>query len=153
VNVGVTVNVTNAATDPDVPPQTLTFSQIAGPGSLDPVTGIFTWRPPVASSGSSNNIAVVVTDNGSPNLSATNNFAVIVNPVASPISSAATLANGQFSMTVNGDLGPDYIVQTSTDLLNWQSIFTNHSPAVPFTFTDTNAPSDSWLFYRIQLAP
>jgi hypothetical protein len=153
VNVGVTVSVPNVATDPDVPPQTLAFSQIAGPGSLDPVTGIFTWRPSVANSGTSNNVAVVVTDNGSPNLSATNNFAVIVNPVAAPTSTAATLANGQFSMTINGDVGPDYIVQTSTDLFNWQNIFTNHSPAVPFTFTDTNAPSDSLLFYRIQLAP
>ena len=153
VNVGVTVSVTNVATDPDVPPQTLAFSQIAGPGSLDPVTGIFTWRPPVASSGTSNNVAVVVTDNGSPNLSATNNFAVIVNPVASPTATSAGYSNGQFSMTINGDAGPDYIVQTSTDLLNWQSVFTNNSPAVPFTFTDTYTPASSLLFYRILLAP
>ena len=104
------------------------------------------------SSGTSNYISVVVTDNGSPNLSATNNFAVIVNPVASaPTSTDATITNGQFSMTINGDAGPDYIVQTSTDLFSWQSIFTNNSPAVPFTFTDTNAIT-CWtgaLFYFV----
>ena len=37
VNVGVTVNIANVATDPDVPPQTLTFSLLAGPGSVDAV--------------------------------------------------------------------------------------------------------------------
>ena len=153
VNVGVTANLANVATDPDVPPPTLAFSQIAGPGSVNPSTGLFTWRPPVASSGTSNYISVVVTDNGSPNLSATNNFAVIVNPVAAPTSTAATYVNGQFSMTINGDTGPDYIVQMSTDLLSWQSVFTNNSPAVPFTFTDTNSPAGPVQFYRILLAP
>ena len=153
VNVGVTVNVTNVAADPDVPPQTLSFSLLAGLGNVDSGSGVFTWRPRVASAGTTNNIAVVVTDNGSPNLSATNNFAVIVNPLAQPTESSAAFSNGQFSLTINGTAGPDYIVQTSTDLINWQSLFTNSSPTLPFTFTDTNAVNVPLQFYRILLEP
>ncbi len=153
VNVGVTVTVTNVATDPDVPPQILTFSLLAGPGNLDPGSGIFTWRPPVASAGTTNSITVVVTDNGSPNLSATNSFGVVVNQVAQPTTSSATYSNGQFSLTVNGQTGPDYIVQSSTNLINWQSLVTNSSPTLPFTFTDPNAGVVSIQFYRILLGP
>jgi autotransporter-associated beta strand protein len=151
VNVGVTVNVNNMATDPDMPAQTLTFTLPIGPGSVNPATGQYTWRPPVASADTTTGIAVVVTDNGSPNLSATNRFNVIVNPVTQPTTSSAAYANGQFSMTVNGQAGPDYIVQASTNLLDWESLITNSSPILPFNYTNSaNMPSQ---FYRILLAP
>jgi uncharacterized protein (DUF2062 family) len=107
----------------------------------------------VASAGTSNSITVVVTDNGSPNLSATNSFVVVVNPVVQPTTSSATYSNGLFSLTVNGQTGPDYIVQSSTNLINWQSLFTNSSPTLPFTFTDLNAGAVSVQFYRILLGP
>src|SRR6185312_1553345 len=123
-----------------------------GPGSVDPATGIFTWRAPVSSSGTTNNVSIAVTDNGSPNLSSTNSFKVIVVPVAQPTASVPTFSNGQFSMTVAGDFAADYIVQTSTNLTDWQNLFTNHSPTVPFTFTDTNAVAPT-QFYRILLGP
>ncbi|HXT13681.1 MAG TPA: pectinesterase family protein [Candidatus Angelobacter sp.] len=152
VNVGVPFSITNVAADPDEPIQSLTFSLLAGPGSLDSGTGILNWRPPVASAGSTNNVVIVATDNGSPNLSATNNFTIVVNPVAAPTSSTASFANGQFSMTVSGDAGPDYIIQVSTDLTDWQSILTNNAPTLPFTFTDTNSVNSA-QFYRILLAP
>ena len=53
-------------------------------------------------------------------------------------------------MTINGNFGPDYIVQTSTNLFDWRSLFTNSS--VPFTFTDTNAVGPM-EFYRIITGP
>ena len=156
INVGVNLSVACTAVDSDIPAQTLTYALLPGApsgASVNPVTGIFTWRPPVASAGTSNNIIVTVTDNGSPNLSATNSFSVSVNPVAQPTASAASYANGQFSLTVNGDTGPDYIIQTSTNLVNWQSLLTNSSPAVPFVFTDTNAAAAPVQFYRVLLGP
>jgi pectate lyase len=61
--------------------------------------------------------------------------------------------NGTFSLTVNGDTGPDYIVQASTNLTDWTSIFTNHSPIPPFVWTDLVASNFSQRFYRIQLGP
>lgn len=155
VNVGVTLNVTNVVTDPDVPPQVLTFALLSAPANatLDSDSGIFSWRPPVASAGTTNPVALTVTDNGSPNLSATQTFNVIVNPVAQPTMSSANYTNSQFSAMVNGDAGPDYIVQTSTNLVDWQSLSTNSSPILPFTFTDTNAAAIPAQFYRVQLGP
>jgi len=61
--------------------------------------------------------------------------------------------DGTFSLTVNGDTGPDYIVQASTNLTDWTSIFTNHSPIPPFVWTDLIASNFSQRFYRIQLGP
>jgi hypothetical protein len=153
--VGLTLNVTNVATDPDVPPQTLTFALLSAPAgaTLDSVTGIFTWRSPALSAGTTNPVSLTVTDNGSPSLSATQSFNVIVNPVTQPTASAPSYANGQFSLTVSGDTGPDYILQSSTNLIDWQSLFTNSSPAVPFTFTDTNAAAVPTQFYRVLLGP
>jgi hypothetical protein len=80
VPVGTTLSFTNAATDPESPPETLTFS--LGPGapataSLDASTGAFTWTPDASQIGT-NTLSVVVTDNGSPFQSATQSFSVIV---------------------------------------------------------------------------
>jgi hypothetical protein len=155
INAGITLNVTNVATDPDVPPQVLTFALLSAPvnATLDSDTGIFTWRATVASAGTTNPVTLTVTDNGSPNLSATNSFNVIVNPVAPPATSSASYAGGQFSLTVNGDFGPDYILQVSTNLVDWQGLFTNSSPSLPFTFVDTNAAAVPAQFYRVLLGP
>jgi pectate lyase len=71
----------------------------------------------------------------------------------SPQLSAFTFNNGIFSMTVNGNSGPDYIVQASTNLTVWENIFTNHAPTPPFVWSDSAAGSFSRRFYRIQLSP
>src|SRR5690348_7433045 len=42
---------------------------------------------------------------------------------------------GQFTFSVAGGSGCQYIVQSSTNLINWDPIETN---TAPFTFTDTN---------------
>jgi pectin methylesterase-like acyl-CoA thioesterase len=157
VNVGVNVSVTNVATDPDVPAQTLTFTLLTGPSgaSVDSGGGIFTWRPTVSDAGTSNPIQVVVTDNGTPNLSATNSFFVIVNPLTQPNASSSAYSGGQFTVTVSGQSGPDYAVQVSTNLASggWATIFSTNSPAMPFTFTDPNAGTQSIQFYRIVTGP
>ncbi len=61
--------------------------------------------------------------------------------------------DGTFSLTVSGDSGPDYIVQVSTNLMEWTGIFTNHSPTPPFVWSDAEASNFSQRFYRIQLGP
>jgi len=52
-------------------------------------------------------VSVSVTDNGIPNLSATNNFTVTVNALTQPSVDATAYAAGQFSATINGQIGPD----------------------------------------------
>jgi hypothetical protein len=76
-----TLTVTNAATDSDVPAQTLTYQLIAPPaGASISASGIITWTPTGGQAPSTNVITTVVTDNGSPPLSATNKFNVVVTP-------------------------------------------------------------------------
>ena len=152
---GATLAFTNTATDADLPAQTLSYSllnQPAGAG-VNAGSGVFTWRPLVSQSGSSNFMKVVVTDSGSPNLSATQAFAALVTAPAAPQVSAPALSGGVFNLTITGDAGPDYIVQASTNLFLWNNLYTNPSPAVPFLWTDGGASNFSQRFYRIQLGP
>ncbi len=153
VNVGVTVNVTNVATDADVPAQAITFSLLSGPGSVDPVTGVFTWRPAVINSGTTSGIQIVATDNGSPNLGATNSFSVIVNPLTSPTVSEPNYADGQFTLTVTGQVGPDYALEATTNLSSgiWTTLLITNSPPSPFTFT--NPAVEPVQFYRVKTGP
>jgi hypothetical protein len=58
-----------------------------------------------------------------------------------------------FQPHLTGDAGPDYAVQASTNLVTWQSLFTNHLPTPPFNWSDANAGDFTRRFYRIQLGP
>jgi hypothetical protein len=155
VNVGVTVVVTNVATDSDVPAQTLTFSLLTGPlnATLNTNSGVFSWRPQVTHANSTNLFTISVTDDGTPNLSATNSFSVTVNPLTLPNVTSPTWAGGQFSATVNGQTGPDYAVQNSTNLLNWSTLLITNSPVMPFNWTDINTSTSRVQFYRIKVGP
>jgi glucuronoarabinoxylan endo-1,4-beta-xylanase len=158
INAGVTLVITNAVTDRDVPPLTLTFSLLNAPTNATMTSdgsgtnGIFVWRAPVGQAGMTNPVSVLVTDSGTPSLSATNNFNVIVNPLNLPVLGPVMLANGQVNLVVSGDQGPDYTLLTSTDLINWQALFTTNSPLMPLMLVDTNS-TDAVRFYRLQLGP
>lgn len=67
-----------------------------------------------------------------------------VPPPTSTLASHGIAPNG-FSFTVNGSAGYTYVVQMSSNLLNWIPVLTN---AAPFTFVDTNARAHSQRFYR-----
>ena len=158
INVGVNLLVACPATDSDTPAQTLTYSLLAGPAgsAVDTGTGNFTWRPTVPQSNSVSNVKVVVTDNGIPNLSATNNFTVTVNPLSAPAAGATAYVGGQFNVSVSGQVGPDYALQATTNLVGgaWTTVATTNSPAaVPFTLTDTNAAARPVQFYRVVTGP
>ena len=158
INAGANLMITNAVTDPDVPPLTLAFALLNGPTNATLTTdgsgtrSIFTWRPLVSQAGTTNPVSVQVTDSGTPNLSATNYFNVVVSPLNQPVLGSVTFSNGQVNLVVNGDQGPDYTLLTSTDLINWQALFTTNSPLLPLLLVDTNS-TDAARFYRIQLGP
>ncbi len=64
---------------------------------------------------------------------------------------AASITNGQFGFLISGDTGPNYIIQVSTDLTTWTSVFTNNSPTLPFYWADTNSAAYPVRFYRTVL--
>src|SRR5207302_1415841 len=77
--VGVTLTITNAATDPDG--NQLTFSLDPGAptgATIDSTSGILTWTPADSFAGTTNSLTVRVTDNGLPPLSDSQNFSVTV---------------------------------------------------------------------------
>ena len=155
LNAGVNLTVNCSATDADIPAQTLSYSLLTGPSgaNVNIATGIFTWRSSVAQANSTNPVTLVVTDNGTPHLSATNHFTIQVNALPLPGVTATALAGGQLSLTVTGQTGPDYTVLVSTNLLTgWSMAFSTNAPVMPFTFT---APASGLpeQFYRIQVGP
>lgn len=157
VNAGATLTLTNRAADANVPPLTLTFSLLTGPSNavlttLSGTNALFTWRPPVRQANTTNAVSVIVSDNGTPSLSATNTFTVLVNPLAPTIVSSISTSAGQVNLRVNGSPGPDFTLLTSTNLINWQALFKTNPPALPVTLTDTDF-SNAARFYRIQLGP
>lgn len=153
VNVGQTVAFTASVTETDLPPQTLTFALLNGPGNatLNTNSGAFSWRPWVTDADSTNSITLKVADNGTPNLSTTQSFTVAVNPLALPTLSSLALSDGQFRLEVGGQTGPDYAVQVSTNLIDWSTVLINNSPGMPFSYT--NSASSPMQFYRIKTGP
>ncbi len=96
---------------------------------------------------------MVVTDNGTPPLSATQSFSVIVNRLTAPRLSLPSLTAGQFSLSVTGQIGPDYAIQHSTNLLNWDTTWITNPAAIPFTWQTTNTSGQPVQFYRIKVGP
>ncbi|MCH8970844.1 MAG: tandem-95 repeat protein, partial [Acidobacteria bacterium] len=83
---------TATASDVDLPADTLTFTLTGAPAGavIDPVSGVFTWTPTEAQGPGVYVFTVVVTDNGTPDLSDSETITVTVNetniaPVLDPI--------------------------------------------------------------------
>jgi len=155
VNAGVTVVVTNVASDVDAPPQTLTFNLLSAPSgaSLNSSNGVFSWRPPVSSANTTNPVLVQVINNGTPVLGATNQFTIAVNPLELPVITSISVSASQAVLMASGTLGPDYSLWASTNLVNWQIVVTSNSPALPVTLVDTNSYAYQTRFYRVQIGP
>src|SRR5262249_1267148 len=110
-----TLTVTNTATDPDIPANTLTYSLLSAPsGAAIDANGIITWVPNETQSPSTNTITTRVVDDGSPPLSATNSFLVLVDPVIPPpplMIQSVTITNGIALVTWNSIIGQTYRLQ------------------------------------------
>jgi len=154
LGVGMTLSITNSATDGDVPAQTLTFGLLSGPtnAALNPDSGVLTWRPLVSQANTTNLFTVMVADNGTPSLSATQSFSVTVSPVVRPVISIGSLSPGQFVLQVNGASGPDYQIQSSTNLKDWSVVFTVDAASMPFAWTNGNTGLPM-TFFRIHVGP
>jgi hypothetical protein len=155
VNVGQTVAFTANGTDTDLPAQTLSYALLAGPANatLNTSSGAFSFRPLVSQANTTIPFTLQVSDNGTPPLSATRNFSVTVNPLPMPSISNLSFGGGQFSLQVNGQTGPDYRIETSTNLTDWTPVHTANSPAMPFTWTYVATGGVSKRFYRVKIGP
>jgi glucuronoarabinoxylan endo-1,4-beta-xylanase len=157
-NAGITLTVTNMATDTNQPAQTLTFTLLSAPANasltqINNTNAVFTWRPWVSQADTTNLVTLKVADDGTPALSATNSFTITVKPVVPAVVSSISVAGGQVSLVATGTAGPDYTLWASTNLATWQALFTSNSPVIPVTLVDTNYSGSPVRFYRIQIGP
>jgi glucuronoarabinoxylan endo-1,4-beta-xylanase len=153
-NVGVTLAITNVATDAEAPPQTLTFTLADGPtnAAVTSGTGVFSWRPLVSQADSTNLIRVRVADDGTPSLSATNEFTITVLPLLPATLGVGNVSASHLTLQLTGTVGPDYSVLTSTNLANWETLLTTNPPALPWQLSVPNQP-ESQRYFRLQLGP
>lgn len=80
-----TLTVTNAATDPDLPGETLSYTLVSPPaGAVIDQNGVITWQPTEWQAPGTNALTTIVTDNGLPPLRATNSFKVVVGELNTP---------------------------------------------------------------------
>jgi plastocyanin len=96
-------------------------------------------------------LSAIATDNNG--FTATNSITVSVvtpNPVVA--GTPGFVSAGTFQFTYSTTIGLSYLVQVSTNLLNWTSLATNTATADPETFTVKNAGSNA-AFYRVELEP
>jgi hypothetical protein len=64
-------------------------------------------------------------------------------------SSLFSAANG-FQFQISGVPGYSYAIQSSPDLVNWQTVYTNTSP---FSYLDTNSLNEAQQYYRVVYWP
>jgi hypothetical protein len=148
MNVPVQVSVTNAIQQ-DLPTNGLLSLRIYATNST--ADGLVNYASKEAGAFLAPQLSLFYTN--AAGLSATQSFWVTVNAPQSPVFSGMHFSSGAFSMSVTGDGGPDYIVLISTNLLNWDNLFTTNSSPGFFTFGVTDIMSMPQKFYRIQLGP
>jgi hypothetical protein len=144
--------ITNTAFDPDVPPDRLTFSlgvNAPAGASIDPTSGVFTWKPSAAQADSTNAVTVWITDNGLPELSNNTTFAIVVGKLAPIALTSVSLENGKVHLRVTGDPGILYSLEISTDLMSWDSLSNLEAQSAAFEMFDSNAVAHPYRFYRV----
>jgi len=145
--------------------QSATFSAVAGGSASLNYQWYFNTNTPVAGAtnatltllnvqpANAGAYSVTVTNLAGSATSVAATLTVTSAPPARPQVSGLVYANGTFSLTINGEAGHNYIIQASSDLSVWTSIFTNYTPAMPFLWTDPAAAAFNQRFYRVQVGP
>ena len=76
-----------------------------------------------------------------------------VTTIAPPSVHTVAYANGVFTLHVTGQPGVPYVIEVSTDLNTWTAVSTNTSVTGTFQFSDLNAGSYPFRFYRARVGP
>jgi Putative Ig domain/N-acetylmuramoyl-L-alanine amidase/Fibronectin type III domain len=156
VTAGATLTITNSATDPDLPANSLAFSLDPGApigASINSANGVFAWTPDQSQAGTTNSVTVRVTDNGSPVLSDAKTFhiAVVAEP-PSAIVASASVSGQTITIQWNSTVEKTYRVFHSDDAssTNWTAIVPDVT-ASGATASVNDSMTNNARFYRVQL--
>jgi hypothetical protein len=138
VDEGVEVTFTVTATDPDDPPDNLTFSVVSSAPdgvSIDPITGLFSWIPGEEYGAGVRTIVVIVTDDGLPPLSDSTSVTITIHevnqpPVLDPIGNRTTDALTELAFVATAsdpDLSPGSDPELAEGLIAYWSFDTDLS--------------------------
>ncbi len=153
INVGGLLVFTLPVEDPDIPHQALSYSlgTNAPAGAAISETGLFTWTPTAAQASATNVFDVVVADNGFPSRSGTNQIRIIVTigTLTRPTLRSQTLADGTFTVIIDGVSGRTYFLERTLSLAqpDWVAVDEVVGSGGPLVLTDLN-PTGSQSFYR-----
>jgi hypothetical protein len=116
------------ATDDDRPAQTLTYAltNSSAGAVINPTTGIISWTPSEAQGPSTNQLTVLVTDNGTPNLTVSRSFQMVVNEI---------------------NTAPNPVLPSP------QSVNEETGLHVLATATDSDLPANTWTFALVSGPP
>lgn len=94
--------------------------------------------------------AVAQDDSG---LFATNSVGIsVITPMTVVLTNSFLPTNNNFQFSYSADIGLNYVVQRSTDLLTWFPLITNAAASNPVVFDDLNA-TNNLDFYRVGRLP
>jgi pectin methylesterase-like acyl-CoA thioesterase len=82
---------------------------------------------------------------------ASSNASLTVNPLTPPVLGSISWSNGLFRFAVSGPAALLYAVEASTNLLNWQTVFTTNSGSGSFNWQDALAAGFPARFYRVSV--
>ncbi len=114
-------------------------------GSL-PTTNSFLYSAPFVLT--SNAMVTVSAFETNFNNSVAANAAFLVQPLH--FTSSGFLVNGQFQLGFVGMVSSNYVLQATTNFINWTPVSTNTDVTNPLNLSDPNATNYPYRFYRVQ---
>jgi N-formylglutamate amidohydrolase len=157
INPGVSLVIPPSATD--VEGTSLNYALVSGPvGCSVDSTGTFTWRPTIVQAGAAYPIVIRATEKDG-GLSSDLSFQTTVNPATAPqvttswISGAGGSSSPQLQLSISGQVGPDYTVRASEDLVKWDYFPTTTPTIFPYVWSDTSTNKLPKRFYQVILGP
>ena len=157
VNARQLLTFTASASDPDLPPNALTFSLDEGSpagAQIDPVTGVFTWTPTTDQAPALLSVTIVVTDNGVPNLNAAETILITVateGGVELRFTRIVLIGSTTIELTWDSENGETYRVEHTPDLSasSWASLGDYPAPGSSVT-ASIDRPAGSEGFFRVR---
>jgi hypothetical protein len=150
---GVPLSIQAVATDVDLPTNTLAFSLDLFPSNMtiNAASGLISWTPVLAQFGN-NTTTVRVTDNGVPAKFDTATFMVVVTG-SPPVLAISPLAGNLKQVNIAGDVGLNYDLLSSSNLLNWELLLNFSLTTSPKAYIDPDSETTPQRFYRLRLVP